>query len=411
MFGFAVCNRAKLSDEERARYQSVSCGLCRRLKEKYGNRERLSLNCDMTFLALVLSSLYEPEDEIVRKFTCGLHPFQRREELLSPYVEYAADMTVLYSCYKCLDGWRDDKDLIRYHYARYLRRHLPEIEEKYPRQCRRFLEGIRRFSAIESGREPMSDARINAVGEILTELFVYREDGWSGYLRKFGFELGRFLYLMDAVIDAEEEKRSGRCNPFLRNETKMEIQDAERILQVMIGNAAEQFEMLPLSRDEHLLKSILYDGVWTQFRMKTCRKEKNPDGRSAAGNFGSCQASDLEERLGAGRRVYGILNPARMAGDSETICQAVDFINIGRYGFVEQVLNTVSGEQRDARWHYLKSLANYGMGNVVAAMMCMRKALELEPDNLTYREVGQGMYRSGNTYRTNGQDYRGRTIP
>lgn len=277
MFGFVICNRAELSDEEKARYQSVYCGLCRRLKEKYGNRERLSLNYDMTFLALFLSSLYEPEDETVRKFTCGLHPLQKREELLSPYVEYAADMTILYSYYKCMDDWQDDRDLIRYHYAKRLKRYLPELEAKYPRQCRKLSEGIRRFSEFESRRGPMSDELINAVGEILTEIFVYREDCWSDYLRKFGFELGRFIYLMDAVIDYEEDKKSGRFNPFLRNETKMDIQDAEHILQVMIGNAAEQFEMLPLIRDEHLLKSILYDGVWTQFRMKTGGKEKKHD--------------------------------------------------------------------------------------------------------------------------------------
>lgn len=277
MFGFVVCNKAELTETEKERYQSVYCGLCRTLKEKYGNRERLSLNYDMTFLALFLSSLYEPEDETVRQFRCALHPLCRREALISPYLEYAADMTILYSYYKSMDDWKDDKNLARLHYARLLKRYIPELKKKYPRQCGSIEEKIAAFSRIENGKDPISDELINAAGEILKELFVYKEDCWSEYLRKFGYELGRFIYLMDAVIDYEEDKKSGKFNPFLRKEAKMDIRDAEHILQVMIGNAAEQFEMLPLIRDEHLLKSILYDGVWLQFRMKTGGKENIHD--------------------------------------------------------------------------------------------------------------------------------------
>ena len=64
MFGYIECNRSKLSKEELERYQSVYCGLCRNLKERYGGRERLSLCYDMTFAVLVLSSLYAPEEMV-----------------------------------------------------------------------------------------------------------------------------------------------------------------------------------------------------------------------------------------------------------------------------------------------------------------------------------------------------------
>ena len=58
MFGYIECNRSKLSKEEQERYRSVYCGLCRNLKLRYGELERMSLSYDMTFVILFLSSLY-----------------------------------------------------------------------------------------------------------------------------------------------------------------------------------------------------------------------------------------------------------------------------------------------------------------------------------------------------------------
>ena len=63
MFGYIGCVKEKLSEEEQKRYQSIYCGLCRNLKERYGQVERLCLSYDMAFLILLLSSLYEPEEK------------------------------------------------------------------------------------------------------------------------------------------------------------------------------------------------------------------------------------------------------------------------------------------------------------------------------------------------------------
>ena len=63
MYGYINCNKAGLSAEEIGRYQSVYCGLCNELKDSFGQIERLSLSYDMTFLILLLSSLYEPEEK------------------------------------------------------------------------------------------------------------------------------------------------------------------------------------------------------------------------------------------------------------------------------------------------------------------------------------------------------------
>ncbi len=63
VFGYITVNKKQLSDEQIKTYQEYYCGLCRKLKQDYGKRGQLVLNYDMTFLIVLLSGLYEPDDE------------------------------------------------------------------------------------------------------------------------------------------------------------------------------------------------------------------------------------------------------------------------------------------------------------------------------------------------------------
>ena len=59
MFGYVVPNQAALSDEAQKRYRTAYCGLCRRIDALHGLRGRFSLSYDLTFLNILLCSLYE----------------------------------------------------------------------------------------------------------------------------------------------------------------------------------------------------------------------------------------------------------------------------------------------------------------------------------------------------------------
>ena len=84
MFGLVCANLKELSKEEKVRYNAIYCGICRQIREHCSSSARLGLSYDMAFLALLLMSLYEPE-EISGKRACKLHPFRPR-----PWVEQEA---------------------------------------------------------------------------------------------------------------------------------------------------------------------------------------------------------------------------------------------------------------------------------------------------------------------------------
>lgn len=271
MFGYIVCNKKHLATEEKDRYQSIYCGLCKTLEIKFGQLSRISLNYDMTFLILFLSSLYEPKEE-EQDFRCALHPLHKRKAVTNEYTGYAADLTVALSYYKCLDDWKDEHKHLQHQYAQKLAGSYQEVKNRWPRQCAAIETGIRQLDQLEKMPNSLPDEAINCFGRLMAELFVVEEDFWRNTLWDFGYALGKFVYLMDATMDYEKDKKTGNYNPL--NQMGKKPEDMEVSLSMMIGDATREFERLPLVQDSHLLRNILYGGVWQQYYAKKGRKEQ-----------------------------------------------------------------------------------------------------------------------------------------
>ena len=86
------------------------------------------------------------------------------------------------------------------------------------------------------------------------------------------------------------------------------------------------------------------------------------------------------------------------SSDSPEMQAARNFVVNGRYTEARRVLDQV--QNRGARWYYLSSLANQGLGNSVGALQDARRAVQLDPSNTEYRLHLQRMQNPGQTYRT-----------
>lgn len=82
---------------------------------------------------------------------------------------------------------------------------------------------------------------------------------------------------------------------------------------------------------------------------------------------------------------------------------AYNYIRYGRYQEALNVLESMSG--RDARWYYLSSLANYGLGNRVMALEHIRRAVSMEPGNKEYLDTLNTMEQQGDPYRRQAGSY------
>ncbi len=278
MFGYLLAEESLLSEEEQRRYRAAYCGLCRSIRERHGGLARLTLQYDMTFLVLLLDSLYEPELRAGEN-TCIAHPKKARPWQRSRYSDYAADLNVALARLKCRDDWEDDGDLAALAGSAALKRSYEEIRARYPRQSRAVEDAMARLGALEKENCPIPDEAAACFGDMMGELFVFEEDRWSGTLRKLGKALGETIYVMDAVIDLDADTLRSRYNPFRR---RYGLPDNEQhfreILKMLLAECLPAFDRLPLVQDAKLLQNILCVGLWAQFDKKYSGRKEIPDG-------------------------------------------------------------------------------------------------------------------------------------
>lgn len=272
MFGYVTASMKELDKDMQRRYGAVYCGICRRIRVQSGNAARLGLSYDMAFLALLLMSLYEPEETAGEK-ACLMHPLKKRPWVDNPYIQYAADMNVVLSYYNCLDDWQDDGKVSARLLAQQFGRHVPEIEARYPRQCKAIEDCIRQLSELEKENCPNPDEPASCFGRLMGQLLTYEEDLWAPTLGQMGFYLGRFIYLLDAALDYDKDKKKGKYNPYLAMGTGKDWPRWEEYLVLTMGRCTECFEKLPLVQDKPLLDNILYSGVWVNKRRKAQKED------------------------------------------------------------------------------------------------------------------------------------------
>lgn len=275
MFGFVTANFKELTKEQYSRYNAVYCGICRQIRIRASQTARLGLSYDMAFLALLLMSLYEPE-ETAGDRACALHPIRPKSWVDNDYIRYAADMNVALAYFKAQDDWQDDKTFSAYFKTNLFGKNYDQIARQYPRQCEAIRQCIDQISTMEAENCANPDLPAGAFGTLMGELLVYREDMWAPTLRKMGMALGRFIYLADATVDYRHDKRKKKYNPYLAMGMGEDWNRWEEYLVLSLGRCTEEFEKLPLVQDKPLLDNILYSGVWSNFnRMKKEGKDRN----------------------------------------------------------------------------------------------------------------------------------------
>ena len=266
MFGYVTICEPELKVKDLRKYKSYYCGLCQELKEDYGAAGQMTLSYDMTFVIVLLTSLYECESRM-DAHRCKIHPVKKQQMLRNEITRYGADMNLLLTYYKLMDDWMDEKEIRSLIGNGFLKRKARKVIAKYPRQSRMIRQCLRKLSKYEQENSTDLDRTAGCFGELMAELFVYRQDMWEERLRRMGFYLGKFIYLMDAYEDLEEDLKKGSYNPLkkLRGQEDYEEQ-MRRILCMMIAECCAQFEQLPCLLDVDILRNILYDGVWNRYR-------------------------------------------------------------------------------------------------------------------------------------------------
>ena len=278
MFGYIIVNKAEMKFKEFDEYHSFYCGICRDLKRKYGGVGQLSLSYDMTFLAILLTGLYEPET-IESKCKCIAHPFESHPTKNNIYTEYAADMNALFAYYKCLDDWEDEKKIHKLIYSKLLEGKTGTLRTYYAEKVKKISLLMQSFTEVEQSPGADIDTLAGLFGQVMAEIVAFREDEWSENLHRLGFFLGKFIYICDAYEDIETDLKKGTFNPLKQRYENPDFEEeCKTILMMMMSECCKEFEKLPILDNVEILRNILYSGVWCRYeavhekRMQSLKK-------------------------------------------------------------------------------------------------------------------------------------------
>lgn len=267
MFGYVSARRDTMPEGAWESYEAVYCGLCHALKEGYGQRSRLFLNYDFAFLAMLLA----PRDAagVSGCQKCLLHPVHGKPACDGgPWLELAAAESVVLTYWKLRDSMADERGLAALE-ARGLGLWLGEAYGRARAVCPAFDGQVSALLEKLRGLEQAGCTSLDQVADCFACLLrsAAPETGDRARDRAMGellYHLGRWIYLIDAVDDREEDMRRGRYNPVLARFPQWSEADREYLRQSMdhsLALAGAAFQLLEGNTWSPVVENILYSGL------------------------------------------------------------------------------------------------------------------------------------------------------
>lgn len=275
MFGYIRIAKPELKVREYELYKAVYCTLCKRLGKNYGLLSRLTLSYDFTFLALLKMSMTDGCDNFHQK-RCAFNPLKKCnycDNDIATEMPAAAAMIMLY--YKIKDNIADEKGFKKLFYLllkpvfsgarKKAKMRYPEIEDIVKRLMdKQFLLEKNGCKNIDEACDPTA----TALSEIL--MLCSNDTNQKRVLSRLGYCLGRYIYMLDAACDLEEDKIKNRYNVLNRKEIsdtneyiKSEIYPK---LYFCINEASKAFELLDIKKYKNILGNIIYLGLEDTFK-------------------------------------------------------------------------------------------------------------------------------------------------
>ncbi|MBR3994290.1 MAG: hypothetical protein IKI97_03320 [Clostridia bacterium] len=227
MFGYIKPYEDELKVRNFKLYRSLYCGLCKSAGKNISIFSRFFLSYDYTFFAAV-RMVFERTPYTFKKSRCGFHLFAKKDIIAdNSAISLSCAIFSILTYYKLLDNIKDEV-FFKSLGARFL---LPFASHMRKKALKRgfsdadmiISDCMEQIGNLEK-RKDVSSCEISAVfGDMmayLLKLGLKAEDKDDAEV--VGFEIGRFIYMADALDDLEKDEKRNRFNPYL-NEYKDSI--------------------------------------------------------------------------------------------------------------------------------------------------------------------------------------------
>lgn len=264
MFGYVKIYKNELKVKEYDLFKAYYCGLCKTLKKNFGFASRMGLSYDLTFLSLILSSVYE-EEEKVESCVCMANPLKKKPVMLSnKYMEYSAVANVILTYFKVLDDIKDNHSLKSILFYPFMLPAIHKARKKQPKVYSSVKEHMNKLSSLEKERCSEPDALANEFGFLTSCVFaggIVNDEKILRILEHMGYLLGRYIYLLDACDDYEKDKEKNTFNVLCTENCKITKAELLDSLEFTLSEVASAYSLLDIKKNKPILDNIIYLGL------------------------------------------------------------------------------------------------------------------------------------------------------
>lgn len=272
LLGYIRAYKPEMKMKDYELYRGVYCSLCRVLGREYTPLAQLFLSYDFAFAALLRLSVGGDACRFSAK-RCPYNPAKKcmicggRDE-----IELCAHALIITVYYKLLDDLHDRGFFHRVAAAllfpavalmhKKARKRAPEAEKAIGGAMK---EQTRAEADAQCGIDRAADPSAAALGELFSLGFTGER---ASALKRLGYMTGRFVYILDAADDLEDDIRKKGFNPFIKENPELTTEQGRRsfaeraggALNLTQSQAVEALKEVKPERFKDILENIIYDG-------------------------------------------------------------------------------------------------------------------------------------------------------
>lgn len=271
MFGYVTPVKSELRQQDFVLYRAFYCGICSAIGHGYGTLPRFSTNYDIAFLGALLSDVTD-DPVTFSEGRCLGNPFRKKLMVgADEFIERICAANVILTYYKLeddvLDGGGVKKKLAR----RVFSKAYGKARELLPAADALVSTRYNELRELEKAGEKSLDKVADRFASMLSGIAeILAGEKKSDNLLSLCYNIGKFVYLADALDDIGEDFAKKNYNPFLasmgeyhgRKEFFSEhAADISFALNSTVNRAIAAFNSMNFTQSSTLLKNVVHVGL------------------------------------------------------------------------------------------------------------------------------------------------------
>mgnify|MGYP001358308130 CR=1 FL=1 len=277
MLGYVICEKPEMKVKEYELYNGYYCGVCKSVGSRYGHVPRAMLSYDSAFLAVLLAGMDDSSDTVKREH-CIAHRFQKKTIVKNRYVDYAADIMLMLAYMNMQDDIDDDNSAKAKVGKMVLSKYFSTVQRLHPDLTLEIESLLKELAFLESHKCSSLDQVSDCFGRILETILAGGAyncgDGQIRVLKRFGYHLGKWIYLVDAFDDVAEDIINDSFNPLLyrygyyerAHETAAEFitrikPECEQNMLILCAEMSKMLDLLDIKKNNAIIENIVRMGL------------------------------------------------------------------------------------------------------------------------------------------------------